>query len=136
MNDNLNMRLYLAAAFKNENEVNTLIIMGANPNYLSVDDYPLHNSINHNKSPVSVIRTLLLHGANPNLKDPFTGETALHLAVKMGFVEVVVLLMEKNADETIENNQQQTPLQLANTGLAVIINKFTIYKQGLQRKIA
>ncbi len=136
MNDNLNLRLYLASAFKNENEINALITMGANPDYLSANDYPLHNAINHNQFPIPVIRALLLHGANPNLKDPLTGETSLHLAVRMGFVEIVVLLMEKNADETIENNQFQTPLQLANIGLAVIINKFAIYRQASQKKSA
>ena len=44
--------------------------------------------------------------------------------------------MEKNADEAIKNNKQQTPLQLADISLAVVINKFAIYRQGLQRRTA
>ena len=56
---------------------------------------------------------LLLYGANPNIKDPARGNTALHVAAYCGCTNIVKLLLAFNANIDALNANAKTPLDLA-----------------------
>ena len=60
---------------------------------------------------------LLVDGADPNIKDPITGNTALHLAVKVSKASLartfVRLLLVFDANPKERNRQFETPLEVA-----------------------
>jgi ankyrin repeat protein len=59
-----------------------------------------------------VVRLLLERGSGATIQD-FEGNTPLHLAVDAGAIASVRILLESgNADPTIRNNAEQTPLDL------------------------
>lgn len=57
---------------------------------------------------------LLLLGSNPNQFQLPDGSTALHIAVKTGRKVMVKLLLAFNADPTMKNNDNKSPVDLAN----------------------
>ncbi|MBI4852010.1 MAG: ankyrin repeat domain-containing protein [Acidobacteria bacterium] len=58
------------------------------------------------------VRELISVGANLNTFDDL-GNTALHIAVELNFVNIVDILLTAGADPSIENDLGQTPFQLA-----------------------
>lgn len=67
-------------------------------------------SANFEKTPetVEIIRILLEHGADPNLKEPEDGATALHWSVSAG-PDVVEMLLKSGADPKLEDNEGLLP---------------------------
>ena len=61
----------------------------------------------------SIVELLLLKGANPNLQNKF-GNSALHIAYKMGNPYIVNLLLEYGADQKIKNKRGIFPWQFKN----------------------
>ena len=60
----------------------------------------------------AMVRLLLDHGANPNLRN-FDGVTALHNAIFEKQIEIVGLLIEHGADPAIQDRLGNTPFDLA-----------------------
>lgn len=56
---------------------------------------------------------LLLFGADPNMRQEGTGDTALHMAVDNGDLSQVKVLLLFNADPTIVNKYCQSPIDIA-----------------------
>jgi len=52
----------------------------------------------------NAVQFLLDHGANPNAQI-YKGETALHIAVKMGNIAIIHLLLQNGADISIKNSE-------------------------------
>jgi ankyrin repeat protein len=67
---------------------------------------PLHFAAWNNNAPGTGI--LLAHNADVNIRD-CSGETALHLAARKGCIEVISLLLENGAIETMLNNSGYSP---------------------------
>ncbi|XP_055921233.1 poly [ADP-ribose] polymerase tankyrase-2 isoform X2 [Eupeodes corollae] len=70
---------------------------------------PLHLAVNNEE----IVRLLLNHRANPNRKTFTTGETALHIAIRQGNLQVVELLLQSGAYINEPNNREYTPLMCA-----------------------
>lgn len=75
----------------------------------------LHDAIGEKHS--SIVQTLLVYGANPNVKDKceMSGHTPLHWAVRlpMSSFSIVETLLVHGADVNITDNRGQTPLDCA-----------------------
>jgi ankyrin repeat protein len=59
------------------------------------------------------IELLLASGANVNAVSPARKESALMYAAARGYLDVVKLLLEKGADSSLKNNDDETALDLA-----------------------
>jgi ankyrin repeat protein len=62
---------------------------------------------------LGVVRLLVQMGANINAQVPFWGRTALHYAAGAGHEEVVAFLLEKGAQASKRDDNNETPLMLA-----------------------
>ena len=62
---------------------------------------------------VKSVGILLSEGANPNVKDPSRGTTALHVAAETGNVPIMQLLLVFGAQLDNRNSDDETPLDLA-----------------------
>ena len=61
----------------------------------------------------SSLKLVLSRANNTNDQHPLTGDTALHIAVRLGNVTLVKLLLAYKADPTIANFDAETPLDAA-----------------------
>lgn len=100
----------------NEEILRVLLEAGADPNIPDPTSTVLGSYALAGK--VSAVTLLLEHGAEIDAQDPLYGKTALHNAASNGHLEIVELLVEQGADPTIENNDGQTPYELAASFLA------------------
>jgi hypothetical protein len=115
----------LCASQKNENPavITALIEGGANVNAKgNVGRTPLHLAASYDKNPyhprrhnlaILVIAALIKAGADVDEKGKYKGMTALHIAVTKGNIEIVSLLLQAGAKFDIENDREQTALNLA-----------------------
>lgn len=62
---------------------------------------------------VAVMKQALTDGADPNTKDPQSGNTLLTTAALMGHTEIVTLLLEHGADVNSRNRDEGTALHIA-----------------------
>ena len=106
--------LFNATEFK-EYEISKLLLEnGANVDATNFEDGTtslMNSSFNNDKETTKL---LLEYNANPDLGNKY-GDTALHMACRQGYVEIVKLLLEYDADYNIENrfSGADTPLKLA-----------------------
>lgn len=92
-----------------------LIIAKANVNHQDKDGKtPLHFASIHHQFEIS--KTLIQYGADVNLKDE-NGNTPIFDAVfnTNGFDDIILLLKEKGADPSLENNYGISPKYIAET---------------------
>lgn len=83
-----------------------LITRGININSKGHDEnYPIHCAVLGND--LAIIKKLIKAGQQPDLKN-IHGNTALHIAVKMGYIDIVNFLIPYT-DLSIKNNLGQTP---------------------------
>jgi ankyrin repeat protein len=83
----------------------------------------------------AVAEYLVDHGADPNLQNPWSKETALHEAVKNKDDIMVVFLLRHGASGEIRNADSLTPLQLAHKSLEHIqydLNPFAAKQQVMK----
>jgi ankyrin repeat protein len=73
---------------------------------------PLHDAAESGDPDSEVVQLLLEHGADVNAQDG-DGWTALHLATHHGHVQVGKILLRRGGHWYIENNQGNTPLEIA-----------------------
>ena len=62
---------------------------------------------------LALMELLIEIGANVNMKEYYTGKTALHYAADMGHLEIVTLLLEHDADINVKNNRGTNALHFA-----------------------
>jgi ankyrin repeat protein len=129
--------LIIAAAMVHVDAVNLMLDNGANPNtadwrgytpmLLVVRDSHYGIDLANKDKIVTIVKSLLAHGANPNfrLKQPkaittndvsLDGGTALLLAAEVNNTEVVRVLLDAGADPNITTDQGMTPLIMASGG--------------------
>jgi len=102
--------LLRAAIGGNSGIVMQLLQAGANPNRNRKDDIaPLWLCVR----TAEMARMLLGGGADPNLKEPSHGRTALHFAADAGYAEVVEVLLRAGADTNSEDDVGNKPLYYA-----------------------
>ena len=90
-----------------------LLEAGADPNSRTEDGFcPL--LLAAQEGDVQLCSALLARGADPNARDAFSGNSALHVALESGRLDLVVLLLDAEAtDASVANSQALTPLMLA-----------------------
>jgi ankyrin repeat protein len=129
--------LIIAAAMVHVDAVKLMLDNGANPNtadwrgytpmLLVVRDSHYGLDLANKDKIVTIVKSLLAHGANPNfrLKQPkaittndvsLDGATALLLAAEVNNTEVVRVLLDAGADPNITTDQGMTPLIMASGG--------------------
>ncbi|MCB9673611.1 MAG: ankyrin repeat domain-containing protein [Alphaproteobacteria bacterium] len=97
--DNIGWNALMAAiAASAEDLVEFLLMHGANANHVAREDTPL--TIAAAEAPITIVRMLLDHGADPDLRRP-DGWTPLMLAAFVGDATRVKLLLEQGADPTV-----------------------------------
>lgn len=72
---------------------------------------PLYIAVFHRRGAVAQL--LQQKGANVNMKNGSRQETALHLAARLGYGDVVAWLIRVKADLNVKNAKQETPLYAA-----------------------
>jgi len=96
--------LYVASRYNNRKVAQLLITKGALLNAVSGEyqDTPLHTAIRYGYLELAV--NLIKHNANFNIKDKY-GETALEIAERLEYVNIIELLQIKGArlKDTTEN---------------------------------
>ncbi|XP_004531514.1 serine/threonine-protein phosphatase 6 regulatory ankyrin repeat subunit B [Ceratitis capitata] len=108
--EQLSTPLHYAAGCGNLECVRALLSHGASVDAVdSKGNTPLHVAVD---SP-EVVRILLKHGANPNLKTINTGETPLHLAIKNCNKTVVNIILQSAVNVNATDDNDQTPLMCA-----------------------
>lgn len=65
------------------------------------------------KGAHKVTSLLLQNKANPNLKCPENGMTALHFAAKYNYDDVIPMLLKAKADKSLKDKNGRTPLAVA-----------------------
>jgi uncharacterized protein len=126
--------LIIAAAMNHVKAVDLLLDNGANPNtvdwrgynalLLVVRDSQYGIDLTSKDKILAIVKSLLAHGANPNLrlKQPkaltandvsLDGATAILLAAEVNNTEVVKALLDAGADPRISTEQGITPLMMA-----------------------
>jgi len=129
--------LIIAAAMVHVDAVNLMLDNGADPNtadwrgytpmLLVVRDSHYGLDLANKDKIVTIVKSLLAHGANPNfrLKQPkaittndvsLDGGTALLLAAEVNNTGVVRVLLDAGADPNITTDQGMTPLIMASGG--------------------
>ena len=117
--------LIIAAAMGRAKIAVLLLDKGANPEAVDADGFaPLHYAAK-NRDGVALVRSLLDHGAKPNVrlrqKKPtvaasgvvLQGATPLALAAEINNLDAVAALVDGGADPLIPTGQNTTPLMLA-----------------------
>ncbi|MBF0442191.1 MAG: ankyrin repeat domain-containing protein, partial [Oligoflexales bacterium] len=77
--------------------VSYLLEEGASPSVVFGNGRNLLHEMTLNRD-MTAIQTLLDLGLSPNVKTRFEGATALHLASEQGFLDIMKLLISKEAD--------------------------------------
>jgi hypothetical protein len=100
-----------------------LLQYGANPNvYFAFNSNETPKPVNHVTPLMRTVIVPALHrlapillsnNANPDMKCPENGMTALHYAAQYNFDDMVVMLLKGKADKNRKDNFGRTPLQLA-----------------------
>lgn len=112
-------KLRLAVSLNNLDVARSLLQSGI----ISINNFdmqrrsPLH--IASCKGYTEMVKLLLLHGADPNIKDDL-GNTPLHLAACTNNIEIVTLLLQAGTDVSSLDNCGRNPLQLAQSKLRLI----------------
>ena len=106
--------LFNATETKNYEISSLLLKNGADVNAANFEDKttPLMNCSFNNDNKTTNL--LLQYNANPDIVNKY-GDTALHIACRNGYIEIVKLLLEHNANPYIENKfmGSNTPFKLA-----------------------
>ena len=116
--------LHLASSKGLADTVNELLKYKADPNIRnSVGDFPIHlawncwrnsgESDDEKKKTVEVVHCLLKWGAFANCITTDKGDTPLHIACRLGPLEVVKVLLGFKADHQLRNRRGFTPVDVA-----------------------
>lgn len=90
----------------------SILLPAAKPVARALDGTPLSKRAGAFDAPAT-ISSLLSAGADPNLRDPEDGATALHFAAEFLSPEIVSLLLDQGADPGVKDKQGRTPLAAA-----------------------
>jgi len=100
-----------AAQQDDDSQVETLVANGADPNAPSTGLTPLMAAAS--RGNLGAVRALLAHGADVNMRDIQTGNSALWLAAVNGHSETVDVLLSAGADLNVKTKGDMTPLLAA-----------------------
>ncbi len=106
---------YIAQPRLDENavleQIRDLLNQGAKPNATLSQIPVLNMAITHRY--IKIVNLLMEFGANPNQQDTY-GNTAIHQAIKMGYIDLVKMLLDKGTTDLYNKNYcGQTPLEYA-----------------------
>eukprot|EP01105_Mastigella_eilhardi_P001782 TRINITY_DN12164_c0_g1_i2.p1 TRINITY_DN12164_c0_g1~~TRINITY_DN12164_c0_g1_i2.p1 ORF type:complete len:523 (+),score=104.77 TRINITY_DN12164_c0_g1_i2:180-1571(+) len=116
-NQDLNTPLhFFCARFSSPNcqePFNKMLELGADVNAVNkFGETPLHKSCFNDSVRILLINLLCKAGADPNIVN-FNGEGALHFAVRLNRQDLVFLLLQAGADQTMKGKEGKTPYDLA-----------------------
>lgn len=82
-------------------------------NVMMYDEYPIHYHCRYNDGTNNIVEEMLRLGANPNVRDPQSGETCLHYAVRTDDDKLTQLLLNYGADPNTADFDGLTPFIMA-----------------------
>jgi ankyrin repeat protein len=105
--------LHFAISACDDDIINLLLSFDIDPNAETEDGYcPLLLAIQEGSS--NVVAALLKHGADPNARDSWTQNSALHAAIECNRVDVVEMLLQTHkCDVKAVNKEALTPVTMA-----------------------
>ncbi|MBP3943545.1 ankyrin repeat domain-containing protein [Sphingobacteriaceae bacterium WQ 2009] len=106
--------LAVATQFAKDDLVKLLLTNKADPNQPSQDPqekYPIHTAVQGNMDLIT--KYLVLADADVNAQQK-NGYSPLHLAAVNGNIDLIILLLEHEADVKLQNDKYQTAADLAN----------------------
>ena len=120
--ERLSEALIAAVQNKDSDAAGVLLKRGADVNTATAFDKTVLMWAVENRDK-EMIDLLLHYKANVNLKDSWSGKTALMRAAEMGYGDIVDLLLDNGADATAKNESEDTALTLAvKKGGRVVVN--------------
>lgn len=91
-----------------------LVELGADVNVADHEDSILHCALNNYPVPEKLIYALIAHGAKCDVPSRKTGNTTpLHIALRMGHIELVKAFLVKKVDPSCPDSSGATPLYTA-----------------------
>ncbi|VDD86579.1 unnamed protein product [Enterobius vermicularis] len=126
-----NTALHWAASFGTEEVVSMLCENGASVNALNAKgETPLHDAVRRNHD--GVVRNLLLHGADPSIKDA-NGVDCFQLATKMGSAVLHTLSMSTVTNRVRRSTSVDSDLDrvsVISTDTAIFTDRTAIFSTG------
>ncbi|MFP4105786.1 MAG: ankyrin repeat domain-containing protein [Phycisphaerae bacterium] len=105
-------RVYELIRLGDAETIQQMLSDDVDPNALLEDRTPLvHYTIWAEKT--DTLQAFLTAGADPNLRDPITWDTPLHIAARKQKPAHVELLLSEGADPNLRNHRRETPLLIA-----------------------
>ena len=104
--------------------IDLLLDAGADP-LAGTKKWPLEKAISNSCDDIKAVTRMLEKVKNINQQDA-DGNTLLHYAVYYENVAIIPLLLAKNADPTIANNEPKTPQEMAKYKKQAIRNLFGV----------
>lgn len=109
---------------KNKRKKKKKIVINNNDNKEAIDQPISFNEVNEEnkiyqlgyaakKGKRELVQRYLESGFDPNIRNPLTGYTPLHYACWHEYKDIIMLLLQYNADPLIKNNEGETCLDTA-----------------------
>lgn len=126
--DASNITPLMIAAVRGDNEMAEILLnAGADINAISdTGDTALVKAINFEET--EVVKLLLKNGADPELRNPYSGESVLHSTARTANVEVMRILLSKNINVNVKDNSGTTPLLVAASSSSELKSKVEIIR--------
>lgn len=130
----LNNRLFCAAKEGDLSAIENALHEGADIHAKNDQEWSVLHFAVRDRCFLDCVKFIVEHGVNPNVTDN-QGKTPIHLAVKLGALEVIEYLISQGADPVAKNNKGETTImEAAISGDVECLNKLLPYCDDINAK--